>query len=50
MRDNAFLNTWLQIRLLGIASYGISDRDRAGLRNAGLVEPTDAAVNRRGFY
>jgi len=44
------LNTSLQISLLGIASYGNSEGDRDSLRNAGLVEPTDAAVNRRGFY
>jgi len=48
--ETAFLNTSLQISLLGIASYGNSDGDGAFLRNAGLVEPTDAAVNRRGFY
>ena len=43
-------NASLQISLYGIASYGNSDGDRADLRNAGLVEPTDVAVNRRGFY
>lgn len=30
-------------------SYRNSDGEEVGLRNAGLLEPTDAAVSRRGF-